>query len=96
MTNKLNQKLLNVIHKIFIKYDIIWVIEKGFPDDEYQLEESKLFTYIENNPNSTELGIYNELVKIIEDWFWDSPLYKETLNKLKRMSNEIYEKITYL
>lgn len=93
---KKNDLKKEIIHIIFVKYDLIWVINKWFPDDEYQLEEAYLYKYIDDNPNATELDIYNELVRIIEDWFWVWPLHIETLNTLKKMAEEIYIWITNL
>ena len=79
-----------IIHKVFVKYDLIWVISKWFSDDEYQLEESYLEKYTIDNPNAIDLDIYNELVRIIKDWFWTSSLNQETLNILRKMAEEIY------
>ena len=93
---KNNDLKRKIIHVTFVKYDLIWVISKWFPDDEYHLEEAYLDKYITENQNATELDIYNKLVRIIEDWFWTSPLHIETLNILKKMAEEIYIWITNL
>ena len=37
-----NKKLEDIIHTVFVKYDLIWVIKKWFPEDEYQMEEAKV------------------------------------------------------
>ena len=78
------------INNIFIKYDIIWAIKFWAPLDEYNLESWKIYSYVNENDSINENDIYNELVKIIEEWFWLSPLYTETLKILKLMSKEIY------
>lgn len=86
----INKNLEKIIHNTFIKYDIIWVIDKWFPDDEYQMEEAKLYTYISNNSPVNQEQILNELVDIIKEWFWETSLHNETLEVLKLMAWEIY------
>ena len=87
-----NKKLEDIIHTVFVKYDLIWVIKKWFPEDEYQMEEAKLYVYIENKINIISISlINNKLIKIMEDWFWESPLDIKTLKILKKMAEEIYD-----
>ena len=93
MTNKIKNNLKYIVHKTFIKYDIIWVIGKWFPEDEYQMEESKLILFIENNMNCVENDIYQELIKIIIDWFWNDLVWEDLLKILKKMSEEIYSNL---
>lgn len=86
-------ELLNISRKVFHKYDLIWVIADDGPEDEYQMEESKISQFIYNNPHVIEKEIYNELVNIIEDWFWISPLDEVTTNTLNLMAKEMYNYI---
>ncbi len=83
------EELKKQIHKVFMKHDLIGVIGDGWPVNEYQMEESKIWHYVYNNPNASEKEIYKELVRIIEDWFWESPLDYQTLQNLKEMSIKI-------
>ena len=82
--------LPKAIDEIFIDADILWVIEKWAPLNEYAMEAGKISFYIEQNPNCSETMIFDELVKIIKEWFWVSILHPETEKCLLNMSRKIY------
>ena len=69
------EKLYQWIHEVFVKYDIIWVIKKWFPEDEYQMEEAKIWHYIINKTNCSAEDINNEMIDIMVEWLWNEIVY---------------------
>lgn len=83
-------RLSRIIDEIFIEADILWVIKKWAPHDEYYMEAGKISFYIEQNPDCSENMIFEELVKIIKEWFWVNVLHPETEKSLSDISQKIF------
>jgi hypothetical protein len=90
------EKLILNIHQVFKEHDILWLIRDWFPENEYQMEESKLSIYILSTPDITLKHIEKKLIEIINEWVWWNMINKHIEYYgpiIKKMSLKIYKLI---
>ncbi len=91
----IKKNIKELIHNIFIKHDIVWLIKDWFPENEYELEEHKVFLYLDSlNPSEiNQENIYKKMREIIIEWLGeniinDHNIYYDPI--IKEMSWEIF------